>query len=75
MTSFQPPATPLRHDALAALCLTDPASKVDATLRLGERARTADDAAWRADEPISVPAMGIPGRPAAPVLVRPRRCR
>ncbi len=37
MTSFQPPATPLRHDALAALCLTDPASKVDATLRLGER--------------------------------------
>ncbi|BCM12345.1 hypothetical protein MAFF241648_15350 [Ralstonia solanacearum] len=61
----------LRHEALAALCLTDPADKADATLRLGERARTADDSAWLADAPIVAPAAGIPGRPAAPVLVPP----
>lgn len=71
MTSFQPPAMSLRHEALAALCLTDPADKADATLRLGERARTADDSAWLADAPIVAPAAGIPGRPAAPVLVPP----
>ncbi|AQW29004.1 ferritin-like domain-containing protein [Ralstonia syzygii subsp. celebesensis] len=71
MTSFQPPATSLRHDAMAALCLTDPDSKVDAALRLGERARTADDSAWHADAPIVAPVTGIPGRPAAPVLVPP----
>ncbi|MCL1620008.1 ferritin-like domain-containing protein [Ralstonia pseudosolanacearum] len=71
MTSFQPPAMSLRHEALAALCLTDPADKADATLRLGERARTADDSAWLADAPIVAPATGIPGRPAAPVLVPP----
>ncbi len=71
MTPFQPSTTSLRHDALAALCLSAPADKVDATLRLGERARTADDSAWRADEPIVAPATGIPGRPAAPVLVPP----
>ncbi|BEU67718.1 ferritin-like domain-containing protein [Ralstonia pseudosolanacearum] len=61
----------LRHEALAALCLTDPADKADATLRLGERARAADDSAWLADAPIVAPAAGIPGRPAAPVLVPP----
>lgn len=71
MTSFQPPAMSLRHEALAALCLTDPADKADATLRLGERARAADDSAWLADAPIVAPAAGIPGRPAAPVLVPP----
>ncbi|ARU23006.1 ferritin-like domain-containing protein [Ralstonia sp. SM1864_UCD524_TZ4] len=71
MTSFQPPAMSLRHEALAALCLTDPADKADATLRLGERARAADDSAWLADAPIVAPATGIPGRPAAPVLVPP----
>lgn len=61
----------LRHEALAALCLTDPAGKADATLRLGERAQGADDSAWLADAPIAAPATGIPGRPAAPVLVPP----
>ncbi|MEF9385259.1 ferritin-like domain-containing protein [Ralstonia pseudosolanacearum] len=71
MTSFQPPAMSLRHEALAALCLTDPAGKADATLRLGERAQGADDSAWLADAPIAAPATGIPGRPAAPVLVPP----
>ena len=67
----QSPADSLRHAALAALCLTDPASKVDATLRLGERAQHADAATWGADEVIAAPATGIPGRPDARVLVPP----
>ena len=74
MTAFQSPANPsdrLRHAALAALCLTDPASKVDATLRLGERAQSADDGSWGADEIIATPGRGVPGRPAVPVLVPP----
>jgi uncharacterized ferritin-like protein (DUF455 family) len=71
MTSIQTPATSLRHDALAALCLTDPTSKVDATLRLGERARDASDTAWGADEAVFAPAAGIPGRPDTPLLVPP----
>lgn len=71
MTAFQPPANSLRHAALAALRLTDPAGKVDATLRLGEHARSAEDACWGVDEAMEVPAIGIPGRPAAPVLVPP----
>jgi len=71
MTAFQPPADSLRHAALAALRLTDPASKVDATLRLGERAQRADDTSWGAGETIAAPESGVPGRPAVPVLVPP----
>lgn len=71
MTALQTPADSLRHAALAALCLTDPVSKVDATLRLGERAKSADDASWRIDAVITAPAGSVPGRPCAPVLVPP----
>ncbi|MGM3275985.1 ferritin-like domain-containing protein [Ralstonia sp. 24A2] len=67
----QLPSDSLRHAALAALCLTHPASKVDATLRLGERAQNADAPAWGADEAIAAPATGIPGRPDTPSLVPP----
>lgn len=75
MTASQPdsqtPPDTLRHAALAALCLTDPATKVDATLRLGERAKSADDASWGIDEVIAAPESVVPGRPDAPVLVPP----
>jgi uncharacterized ferritin-like protein (DUF455 family) len=71
MTALQTPADSLRHAALAALCLTDLASKVDATLRLGERAKCADDTSWRIDAVITAPAGSVPGRPSAPVLVPP----
>ncbi|CAJ0724863.1 MAG: DUF455 domain-containing protein [Ralstonia sp.] len=75
MTASQPcsnmPTATLRHAALAALCLTDPVSKVDATLRLSERAKCADDANWGIDDVMVAPEGGVPGRPAAPVLVPP----
>jgi len=71
MTVSQSPANTLRHAALTALCLTDPASKVDATLRLGEHTQSAEAAAWGADEAIAAPAVGIPGRPDTPRLVPP----
>jgi uncharacterized ferritin-like protein (DUF455 family) len=71
MTVAESPANTLRRAALAALCLTDPACKVDATLRLGKWATCAAEPDWGAGEVIAAPASGIPGRPVAPRLVAP----
>ncbi|MDE2204218.1 MAG: ferritin-like domain-containing protein [Burkholderiaceae bacterium] len=71
MTVAESPSNTLRRAALAALCLTDPACKVDATLRLGKWATCAAEPDWGAGEGIAAPASGIPGRPVAPRLVAP----
>lgn len=61
-----------RSDALAALCEPDPVRKAALVAEL--RAALADGraAAWPERE-LSAPGGGLPGRPARPALVEPRR--
>ena len=70
-----PPTPSLRAEALAVLCIADPADKLARTHALWARWRALgahDAAAWDTATPLQpTPSVPLPGRPERPVLVPP----